>query len=293
MVDESAHGCFCYLVNHTEAAIADACKSLRLLNVNYLAKYPTKVILFHESELSNNQKQLLVSSVADNIEFQEVTLYPPVGTTEFSSRAKLGYMNMCHFFANDVFWHPALSGYDYYCRLDTDSFILSPVKYNIFSMAAKKQIIYGYINDSQYDLEWCSAGLWPLSEQYLKSHNDLKVHCRLYTDILERRLFYTNYELCNIKWFQNEPWVSFFKYIDEDGGIYRNRWGDHIIRYIGVKLFADPKKVIKMYGIHYSHQDVVDNVPLLICIANKANKLKNQILKIWKRIQALGVEKKK
>ncbi len=52
-------------------------------------------------------------------------------------------------------------------------------------------------------------------------------------------IYYTNFEICNIKWFMGEAYMKFFDYIDQIGGIYTGRWGDAPIRYIGVQMLMN------------------------------------------------------
>jgi len=168
---------------------------------------------------------------------------------------------MCRFFANEIFKQPILDNFEYYCRLDTDSFILSSVSSNIFEDAKNNNIKYGYINDSIRDVPEYTIGLWKLAQTFIESHKDIPIYSKLYTEIEENRLYYTNFELCNVSWFKSDIWKSFFKVIDNDGGIYRHRWGDHIIRYIGVRSFIPPEQIKRITNIHYSHQGLEDNKP--------------------------------
>lgn len=249
-------GCFCYLANHTPQAMTDGIKSLGLLYNNYLKRFPAPVIIFHEPDLTSMQRQRLSQCIPGGITFQEIEFHTPGHIKDITTQTRVGYLHMCRFFANEIFHHPALADYDYYCRLDTDSFILSPVSVDIFAQAALDNLGYGFINDSIRDQAWCSLGLWRCVERYLAERPNLVTRAKLYSDIQERRLYYTNFELCRVEWFRQEPWRSYFDYIDKDGGIYRERWGDHIIRYIGVRLFMSEKQIQRITSVHYSHQGI-------------------------------------
>jgi len=255
-------GCFCYLVNHSGLNSINTCiKSLTLLNANYLNHFPTPVILFHESGLTDSMKSTLQSSSNAPLTFQEIKFSIPAHITQINREWRIGYMHMCRFFANEIFSQPILQDFEYYCRLDTDSYILSPVSVNVFEEAKSNNIKYGYINDSLLDSPNYTVGLWPLAQTFVNSHPEIPTYSKLYSDIPERRLYYTNFELCNIEWFQNPPWTMMFKDIDNSGGMYKYRWGDHIIRYIGVRLFVPPEQIKRITTVHYSHQGLEDNKP--------------------------------
>ena len=253
-------GCFCYLVNHTDKNITDCIKSLQLLKVNYLDKYPTPVLLFHEAALTEQMKQTLLQILPDLITFIPIEFTLPHHIVNIcpsnvnGMTVRLGYMHMCRFFANAIFYHPALAEYEYYCRLDTDSFILSPVTENMFEQVKAFNIYYGFINDSLHDNVAFTRGLWPLAQKFI-TDNNIPVRRKLYSEIREGRVFYTNFEICYIPWFKQGIWPDFFKAIDLDGGIYRYRWGDHTIRYIGVNSFMPPENISRIH-INYSHQGI-------------------------------------
>ena len=251
-------GCFCYLVNHTDQAIKDCIKSLQLLTNNYLVKYPTPIILFHEHNLTNEMKHVLYSINPSLINFIPVEFKTPehIGETVTIDNitVKSGYMNMCKFFANEIFYHPVLSEYEYYCRLDTDSFILSPIPCNIFEQSKNNNINYGFINDRLYDNPSFFKELWPLAQKFI-TDNNIPVYKKLYSEIQEGRIFYNNFEICYLDWFKQGIYPEFFKVIDKDGGIYRRRWGDYIIRYIGVNSFMHPNQIGRL-NINYSHQGI-------------------------------------
>jgi hypothetical protein len=229
-------GCFIYLVNHTEQAVADGVRSLALLQANYLDRFPTPVLLFHEAGLTDEMRTRLAASA-------QVTFVP----VDFSAYPNgTGYNHMCRFFAGEVFRQPALARFDYYCRLDTDSFINAPVGYDLFDFAQSAGVWYGFLNDAIHDNPEYCQGLWDAARKFGIST----------AHIPEGRLYYTNFEVCYLPWFRGNPWRAFYRFLDDAGGIYAHRWGDHTIRYIGVKALMEPERVKQLTGIAYSHQGI-------------------------------------
>lgn len=245
-------GCFCYLVNHTQQGVDDFIKSLRLLKANYLKRYPTPVIAFHEAQLTCQARIVEESGVQPVFVPIEFKLPDCVDKSRICGE-RLGYMHMCHFFANDIFSHPALADFEYYCRLDTDSFIMSPVYVNLFDWARANDCKYGFIDDAITDNPSFFPGLWATGGEFARANPQYPTYARLYTEIPEGRVYYTNFELCNMAWFRSEPWTRYFDAIDKAGGIYYHRWGDHTIRYMGVRLFMPPVNIRRVTFIHYRH----------------------------------------
>jgi hypothetical protein len=147
-----------------------------------------------------------------------------------------------------------LDYFDYYCRIDTDSYWLSPVTSNIFDDAEKNNAMYGFVNDSMYDAPDCAEGLWDAARKIVKEHPELEIYNKM-SDIPELRYYSVNFELAYIPWFKQDSWRLFFNAIDKEGGIYKHRWGDHCIRYIGLKLFMHPDNIKRITNIHYRHQN--------------------------------------
>jgi len=243
-------GAICYLVKATRPDVADFIKSLLHLRQNYLVRFPADVIAFHEADLSTEQRREILDRTGMKVMFSQV-IFSSADAERYGASFPLGYRHMCHFFANDIFTRPELDNYEYYCRLDTDSFILSPVRRDIFEAAKQQGAVYGYIAEMFGSAKFME-GLWPLCAQYV-ARSKTPVLRGLYTDIKEGWIYYTNFELCRLDWFRRDPWKSFFAEIDRDGGIYRCRWGDHLIRYIGVNLYVPADKILKVTDIHYRH----------------------------------------
>jgi hypothetical protein len=74
-----------------------------------------------------------------------------------------------------------------------------------------------------------------------------------FKDIPQYKLYYTNFEICNLDWFKNSNYDRFYNYIDKIGGIYTSRWGDHIIRYLGVNMLMPEENKFPIYNIAYKH----------------------------------------
>lgn len=256
--------CFCYLVNHSGHNSVDNCvKSLKLLNTNYLRRHPydVDILMFHEAGLTYDMQRTLAAASDTPLKFIPIEFKLPDHIKEMGTSARPGYMHMCRFMGNTIFQHPALDDYRYYCRLDTDSYILSSVKPDIFEDAVQNDVHYGFIDDSIVDQPFFTCGLWDTSKRFIDAHPEIPTYAKLYTDIQEGHLYYTNFELCSIQWFRSAPWTLFFEAVDQAGGIYKYRWGDHIIRYIGVRSFMHPRHIRRITSVHYRHDIIEANRP--------------------------------
>ena len=67
------------------------------------------------------------------------------------------------------------------------------------------------------------------------------------------KMYYTNFEVCNVNWFSSDEYMNFYNKIDESGGIMTHRWGDAPIRYLGVNMYMNPENIYGFENIDYQH----------------------------------------
>jgi len=241
-----------YLVRSSNHDLNLLNTSVNLLKKNFIGLEKLDILIFHESSLRPALD--LIKSIHPNIKFQEIEFSLPEFYNQFDIPVNyphpfvpgmsfpMGYRHMCRFFSGEIFKHPVMKKYDNYLRLDTDSFI-HKIDFDLFDFIEKNNIYYGYIEQAvQYDDPGVTKGLWELSRT-IKS--DL--------DIEENKMYYTNFEVCNLQWFNSEEYMNFYDKIDKSGGIMTGRWGDAPIRYLGVNMFMDKKNIHGFSDIVYQH----------------------------------------
>jgi len=263
--------CVTYLLRSSQDDIDMINKSLSLLKKNLLSKTNNcDVIIFHENNLGDLKNKINTNL---NLIFNEISIEPPLYNDEINLLIPeyyphpthgngpiayghpgftMGYRNMCRFFSGKFHELSILSNYEYYLRLDTDSYILTELNYDIFEFAKQNDLIYGYCEPAvQIDNPKVVEGLKEFTKNYIVSNN-----ITAYTDIdsiPEGKMFYTNFELGKIDWFINSEYINYFNAIENNGGIYIKRWGDAPIKYLGINLFCDPKHIIPVTGFSYQH----------------------------------------
>lgn len=265
------NNCIVYLVRTSEKDVEMLNKSLGLLDENLL-KYTSAedVIIFHEPSFEKYKGE--VRSLNNGRIIYQLVYFPPTppGTPEIFPHPNpdqvaignlgfsIGYRHMCWFFSGGLYKEPIMYSFKYYLRLDTDSYILSPVSYDIFEAMEKGGYKYGYIEDAvQQDDPAVIIDLWPTAERICTILRDSLI-VKPIADIPEGRMYYTNFELGDIEWFQQSAYNSFFKFIELWGGIYKHRHGDAPIKYIGVNLFLEDKYKLPVRGFIYQHGAVYD-----------------------------------
>lgn len=253
--------CIVYLVRTSEADLASLNKSLELLDQNLLPATKTEdIILFHERSFGPlNYRSKVYVPKNGKIIFQEIEFkQPPTGTPEIFPHPNpdqiamgnlgfsIGYRHMCWFFSGGMYEQKIMENYGYYMRLDTDSYILSPLDYDIFKFMEDGKYKYGYIHEGiQKDDPAVIKGLWDFAGGTASG-------------IEEGLIYYTNFEIGEIDFFTKGYYHMFFKRIEADGRIYTARWGDAPIKYLGVNIFMPDEWKTPIKGFVYQHGHVYD-----------------------------------
>jgi alpha 1,2-mannosyltransferase len=267
-----------YLLNNNNKDIINFRQSIYLLIQNYYKDFPTDIICFHEQDFPVEEIELLQKHLVNiSIKFIPITFNIPnyddsiinripeyyphpdyPGATGFS----LGYRHMCRFFSGEIFKNEYLKKYKYIWRLDTDSYILSPINYNVFKRLKDNNAVYGYIN-IQHDHPGVIKGLWECSQEYFSKINKDYIFQINNIQQHKNRVFYTNFEICDMDWFSQSEYQDYYNYIDTIGGIYTGRWGDASIRYIALNSLAEQNQLYFYNDIRYFHQQEYLNTKII------------------------------
>ncbi|MFX0072857.1 MAG: hypothetical protein ACFFAO_17405 [Candidatus Hermodarchaeota archaeon] len=242
--------------------IKDLKKSLNLLDKYFNKKYTYPIIIFHD-DFSDEDKNFFLDKYP-NLKFEYIKFkIPPWIDRNKIFPGNIGYNHMCRFFSGELFKHKAIKKYEWYWRLDSDSFFHSKIKYDIFKYMEKNNYIYGYLGERLLkDSPDFVIGLWELTEKYIKNKDINPKYLHEYLDEggkWDRSLYYTNFEVSNLNFWRSDEYQDYYNVIDKNGGIYYNRWGDASIHLLAVSVFVDKNKVYCFKDIDYSHQDFRPN----------------------------------
>ncbi len=267
-----------YLVRSKPEDISDLKRSLSLLDVNFNNRFNYPVIIFHE-DINEVLMEKIHTATHSTLRFEKVIFEIP----DFLKKDEIpeiifvdgfvfsmGYRHMCRFFSGTIFYHPALKDYDYYWRLDTDSFLLDKINYDVFLFMQERNLEYGYIHIDKEELG-AIQGLWNTTKKYIESNNIKPkfLHKFMSNGVWDRSYYYTNFEISKLDYWRSDEFMNFFNYLDRSGGIYKYRWGDAVIHLLAVSMFVSEEQVHKFSDIAYQHKAFINNYTINLDIFTK------------------------
>lgn len=243
----STNSAIIYLGNSKWKDIENLKNSLYSLDAYFNRKFEYPIIIFHE-DYSEKLKQEL-QGISSCIQFTKVKLRIPdwIDKNEipeyFGDRWNIGYRHMCRF--HSYYAYEYLRDFDYYWRLDTDSFLKAPINYDVFGVMKKNDYIHGYVGTFT-ERESVIKDLWEVTQEYAEANG---IHLPAEWD---RKCYQMNFDISKTDFWLTNPYKKYFDYLDKLGGIYKYRWGDIPIRTLALIMFKS--KIHHFKDIKYQHQ---------------------------------------
>jgi len=175
----------------------------------------------------------------------------------------MGYRHMCRFHSGGIYTDQRLLKYDWYWRLDSDSYLLAPIDYDPFEKMAQNGYEYAFMRDEDKDLERVTEGLWDTTKDFMDKNGikmPLSLESRLVDGKWDCNNYYTNFEISKFSFWRDPKYMGYFNHLDQTGNFYYKRWGDAPIHWLAVKMLMDESKVWAVNDIAYQHNNWVKNL---------------------------------
>ncbi|CAF0734293.1 unnamed protein product, partial [Didymodactylos carnosus] len=205
----------------------------------------------------NDQQQLSININDIPITFEQIKFVPSkwqsVHTTWYS-----GYYHMCQFNAIMLHKHPLITYFDYYWRLDSHSYIMTNINYDLFDFMRINHLKYGFIMVDE-DADHYLTNLWETFTDYLKHHclspseNIRQAQTNFFAQY-NMKIIYNNFFIVKTDIWQQPQISNFLSHLDKVGGIYKYRWGDAPIHTLIISQFLNRNEVVRFRDIGYFHK---------------------------------------
>eukprot|EP00980_Cylindrotheca_fusiformis_P008768 scaffold1869_cov122-Cylindrotheca_fusiformis.AAC.30 len=248
-------------------------KSFDLVYKNYLSlnnhANNTDLIIFHTDDFGKEDLDAFESRISTS--FRNLVRLVDISNTTYWKRPKWhenddpadwyafplfseGYRRMMHFFAIDI-WHffsdhrsETGCNYEYIMRFDEDSYLHSPIRYDVFDFMKTNDYYYGF-RLCAYELQ-VTQRVWKLWTRRKKKPEPIR-------DIdLEMCGVYNNFFIAKLSHYQSPQVQDFLHFVDRQGFIYRRRLGDLMIHSMATYAFTMPEKIHRFLDFTYEHGTV-------------------------------------
>ena len=108
-----------------------------------------------------------------------------------------------------------------------------------FEWMQRNNCEYGYINDTVRD-----------GGTHLYNASGLAI---------ANKMYYSNFELGKVSFFQSSAYQNFWKSLDDQGGFFSNDWYRGQATYLGVQSQMNSSKIRAITGIMYEHNAIYDD----------------------------------
>lgn len=177
---EKVRGVILFLCCGDQTELQELHHALGSLARHYTRRFPHPVVIFHDMLTPTNETTLTSAyGAASPLSFERIELafpdsFPAEARDRVPSKLHLaghawgmGYRHMSRFFSHGLFNLSAMQGYEYYLRLDADSFLLEDVREDLFVRMRAKSKVYGYMVVTQED-DAVVTGLWNATKDYIR-----------------------------------------------------------------------------------------------------------------------------
>ncbi|KAJ1972554.1 hypothetical protein H4R35_004608 [Dimargaris xerosporica] len=171
----------------------------------------------------------------------------------------INYRQMCRYHAGFIHKHPLLQEYDYYWRMEHDVQYTCDIDYDPFAYMKTNDIKYGF-TITLHEFDETVKTLWQSTQQFIIENPDL-IHPHNTVDWLTSDRgssynlchFWTNFEIIDMSLLRSKAYEKFFDFMDHQGGIFYERWGDAPLRSLAVTMFLPKQQVHWFEDIGYVH----------------------------------------
>ncbi|KAI8090077.1 nucleotide-diphospho-sugar transferase [Gilbertella persicaria] len=175
------------------------------------------------------------------------------------------YRHMCRYQSGFFMLHPLLDNLDYYWRVEPGVKFSCDIDYDPFRLMQERDLKYGF-TIALREYRATIPTLWRTTIDFAKSHPQY-IYPRTRPDSLLRFVsddngwsynlchFWSNFEIASVKYMRSEGYQAYFKYLDQQGGFFYERWGDAPVHSIAVALMLKESDVHWFYDIGYKHDN--------------------------------------
>ena len=241
----------------------------QLLDINLSDNFSTPLLVMHSDHPDEDLLMRLANTTKRQMMFLDISSIFNMFPSDFDAcrtksswrkRGKWNYQLMIRFWFKILFELRQFKSYKYIMRLDDDSRILDRW-INVFQEMRTKNAVY-FANTIDTDSEKILPGTMKLKQlaiEYIALNNITVKQPEMIRDGFHdthMSTYYNNFEVMKLDFFRRRNVRHWIEEVDRTNGIFKYRWGDALLRYITLAIFAEKHEILyrTQYRLPYCHQ---------------------------------------
>ncbi|KAL1311794.1 hypothetical protein AAFC00_001876 [Neodothiora populina] len=185
----------------------------------------------------------------------------------------VSYRHMCRYESGFFFRHPLLLDYEWYWRVEPSIELFCDIAYDPFKFMADNKKKYSFVL-SLYEYVETIPTLWDSTKKWIKANpqhiaqdNSMNFLSDDGGETYNHCHFWSNFEVGNLDWLRSDAYISYFDFLDHEGGFFYERWGDAPVHSIAAGLMLPKDEIHFFNDIAYYH------VPFTHCPTGEQKRL--------------------
>jgi hypothetical protein len=171
----------------------------------------------------------------------------------------IGYRSMCRLWSERLQNLEFLNSFQYYMRLDDDSFFTGDFRTDPFQDMKRQGLQYAY--RQRMTDTWGIKKMWQLALPYMNTTSLMNMRAM---GFLDRPGYtgsqpYNNFHVASVKMFRHPLWRKYMGDVEREHGFFKYRFGDANVHAIAMGMLLQPKEVAVWGNIRYVHN--FNNMP--------------------------------
>jgi alpha 1,2-mannosyltransferase len=276
--DARANATFVVLARNTD--LDGIMRSVRDMEDRFNRKYGYPYVFLNDEAFTDEFKTRISNIISSKVEFGLVPRdhwVQPDWIDEEKAKASrdkmvedkiiyggsVSYRNMCRFNSGFFFRHELMQKYKWYWRIEPDVHFHCDLAYDPFKYMSDNKKVYGF-TITMYEFLATIPTLWghvldfaAQNPQHIAGDNAMDYMSDDGGKTYNKCHFWSNFEIADMDFWRSEAYMSFFEYLDKQGGFYYERWGDAPVHSIAAALFLQKNQIHFFDDIGYEHNPYV------------------------------------
>jgi len=165
----------------------------------------------------------------------------------------IGYRAMCRLYSGRLQNHGMLRDFQYYMRLDDDSFFTSDLSFDPFVKMKTMKLQFAYRRQAQDS--WGIKRMWELALPYMNAESlrNMRQMDMILGPEYTGAQPYNNFHVASVEMFQRPTWQRYMRDTERAFGFFKYRFGDANVHAIAMGMLLQPKEVDVWNNLPYAH----------------------------------------